>query len=419
MAATTPFGKIRLSDLANPVRSPEQQAAYDYAQANPVVFSEEVILSAACERTGLSDFGAEDFRPRLRAWVQAVNEDVELSGAGRAGVWSEMVRFASTRLLVEDLLRRHPDIAQTEITTPVVVAGLPRSGTTYLLQLLAADRNSRSLPYWEAVRPVARPFIENGVDKRHSLCAAEWARTDAMMPYIKSIHEFSPDHISEDVELTCIDFGSYYLEWLAKVDSWRDYCFARDQTSVYRYTRKMMQLLSWQRGPHRWVTKCPQHMENLLPVSTAMPGAVMVINHRDPVASIQSAITGVAYSARLTRTRVNMRQIAEYWIDRYERMLRACVRDRDTLPAEKSHDVYFHEFMGNPLGTLEAIYRKACIEFDAAVRQDLTSAIACHPRGQHGQLVYNLREDFGFEPAEIRERFDFYFKKFPVAIEVK
>jgi hypothetical protein len=397
----TAQSKIRLTDLAQPVRSREQQAAYDYGQTQPVEFSETAILQAARERTGLRDFGALDFLPRLRCWAQAADEDSELSAIGRLNIWNEMVRFAATRLRVEDFIRQHPQALDFPIQTPIVVAGLPRSGTTYLLQLLAGDRNSRSLPYWEAVRPIAAPFIENGVDIRRALCAAEWAQLDALMPYMKSIHEFSPDHISEDVELQCIDFGSYY------------------QTPVYGYMRKLLQVLSFQQGPSRWVTKCPQHMEQLLPVRAALPGAVVVINHRDPVASIQSAITGIAYGARLTRTRVNMPQIADYWIDRYERLLRACVRDRDALAPAQSHDVYFHDLMSDPLGALEIIYGKAGIAFDAAVQEDFANTIAANPRGQHGQLVYDLREDFGIEPAALRSRFAFYFDRFPVKIEVK
>jgi len=411
--------KIRIIDLKAPVLSPLQEQTLSYAAANPVVFDKDVILAAARERTGLSDFGADDFLPRLEAWAKATDEETELSPVGRLGIWNEMVRFAANRLWAEDLIKRHPEILKTEITTPVVVAGLPRSGTTYLLQLLAGDRRMRSLPYWEAVRPIAEPFVKDGADTRHELCAAEWAQQDAVLPYIKSIHEFSPDHISEDVEMQCIDFGSYYLDWLSMAKPWRDYYFAHDHTPVYRYMRKMFQVLSWQRGPSQWVTKCPQHMEQLLSVNAALPGSTTVINHRDPVASIQSAITGVAYSARLTRTRVDIKAIGDYWVDRYERLLQACVRDRDSLDPAHSHDVYFHELMADPIGVLETIYEKAGIEFDDDARADFSAAIAANSRGKHGQLVYDLREDFGLEPAVLRERFSFYFDRFPVRIEVK
>jgi hypothetical protein len=411
--------KIRIDDLAAPKLTPLQQQAVAYATNNPVDFSVDGILAAARTPTGLSNFGDEGFLSRLRAWAEAADGEIELSPVGRMAVWKEMVRFAATRLMVEDTIRRFPAALDTAIGTPLVLAGLPRSGTTYLLQLLSADRRLRSLPYWEAVRPVGAFYVKDGVDTRQGLCAAEWAAQDALMPFVKAIHEFTPDHVSEDVELQCIDFGSYYLDWLSMSPRWRDYYFAHDQTPVYAYMRKMFQLLSWQRGPSRWVTKCPQHMEQLLPLSAALPGSTIVINHRDPVASIQSAITGVAYSARLTRTRIDLPAIANYWIDRYERLLRACVRDRDRLSAAKSHDVYFHDLMRAPMKTIEAIYAKADLELTAEATEDFAGALAANVRGKHGQLVYDLRGDFGLDPAAIRERFGFYYDRFPVELEVK
>jgi hypothetical protein len=411
--------KIKITDLANPVLSELQSSVLAQTAAHPVTLSVDAVLAAARAQTGLSDFGAEDFRPRLAMWMQAANNDRTLSSAGRARVFAEAQRYAVTRLYVEDALRRHPEILQIDIDRPLVIAGLPRSGTTYLLQLLSADPNLRSLPHWEGVRPVAEPYRVANQDTRYDLCAAEWAQTDAIMPYMKAIHEFSPDHITEDIELQGIDFGGYYLEWLAHVPEWRDYQFTHDPTPVYRYMRKVMQLLTWHKGPNRWVIKCPQHMEQLLQVNAALPGGFTVVTHRDPIASIQSAITGVAYGARLTHTRVDIKGIADYWVDRYERLLRNCVRDRDRLDPSRSCDLYFHELMADPFGQLERIYQGAGVPFDAQTRAACQGAIDRNTRGKHGQLIYDLRGDFGLDPAKLRERFSFYFDRFPVRIEVK
>jgi hypothetical protein len=412
--------KIRITDLANPQLSEIQQQAIAYSSQHEVSFTEEAILAAARERTGLSDFGAGDFRPRLRAWAEALDGDAGLTKAGRFNLWNEMVRFAATRLQVEDLVCRHPDILDVKIETPVVVGGLPRSGTTFLLHLLAGDRRLRSLPQWEAVRPIAEPFIKDGVDTRHELAVNEWAQVDAVVPMLKYIHEFSPDFIAEDIDLQCLDFGSYYIEWLAETPSWRDYYFANDQTPVYRYLRRVLQLLSWQRGPNLWVTKMPQYMEQLVAVAAGLPGATIAITHRDPLASIQSAITGVAYNVRMSRHRVDVRAVADYWIDRYERMLRGCVREHDQVDPGKLQDVYFHELRADPMGTLEVIYAKTGLPFDGQAQADIKAAIEANERGgHHGQLGYDLREDFGVDPNDVRERFSFYYDRFPtVRIEV-
>jgi hypothetical protein len=412
--------KVRVEDLKNPVLTEMQKGALAYAEANPVSLTPEAVLTAAQAAAGLSDFGADDFRPRLKLWLEACDNDEGMSAVSRTAAFNQAVGYATQRLYLEDFIRRHPEVEQIDIDRPLVIAGLPRSGTTYTLALLAGDPRLRSLPHWEGIRPIAEPYIVDGKDTRHELCEKEWEQADALMPLTKLVHEFAPDHVTEDIELQGMDFGGYYIEWTARVPAWRDFQFATDRTPWLRYMRRAMQALSFQKGPNRWVTKCPQHMEQMKEVMAALPGAFIVINHRDPVASIQSALTGMAYSSRLTRKKLDLQEMADYWIDRYERLLRACVRDRDAVPADRSYDLYFHELMSDPVGQLEAIYRKADVPFDDQTRAAFAEAIAANQRGKHGQLTYDLRGDFGLEPEAVRERFAFYFERFPeVRVEVK
>ena len=413
--------KIDITDLKHPVLTSPQQAARVAAAAHPVTLTEDAVLGAAQAATGLSDFGADDFRPRLRLWLKATADDASLSAAGRAGIFMDSVRYATNRLRVEDLVKRHPEILTIKIDRPIVIAGLPRSGTTYLQSFLAADDRLRSLPFWEAIRPVPAPgelAAPGAEDPRHVKATEEWAQADALLPYIKSIHEFSPDHISEDIELQAVDFGSYYLEWLVMAPEWQAHYFATDQTPTYRYLKKMLQVLTWQKGPNRWLIKCPQHMEQLIPLTTVFPDATVVINHRDPTASIQSAITALCYSARVRCETVQPNQVADYWIDRYERLLKACVRDRDRLDDSKVQDVYFHELMADPWKAIREIYQKAGLPLTDAAWWAMDNFVRNNPRGKHGQIHYDLRRDFGRTPDSIRQRFKFYFDRFPVRPEV-
>jgi hypothetical protein len=165
------------------------------------------------------------------------------------------------------------------------------------------------------------------------------------------------------------------------------------------------------------VLKSPQHLEQLGPVLDVFPDATIVVTHRDPVSVIRSAITMMAYGARLRRTRVDVRGLAAYWINRVERLLRACVRDRDQVPAAQSLDVTFHEFMADELGTVTRIFALADIPVTPQVHAALASFVAQNPRGRYGQVRYDLQGDFGVDPAAVRRRFDFYFARFPVRAE--
>jgi Sulfotransferase family len=411
---------IRITDLATPVLTAAQQAAIAAAQQTPVSLTEEAVLMAARRQTGLSDFGADDFRERLRVWLQAADEDAELNAVGRATVFGNCVRLLSNRLRLEDLVKRHPEILDVRIRRPIIIAGLPRSGTTHLVNLISADTRLRSLPYWESLEPFPGPEDlpgPDGVDPRLARCRQLYERQDRVLPLLRAMHHMTPEHVHEEIEVQELDFSTYNLEWYARVPRWRDFYLACDQRPHYAYLKKALQALQWLRGPDRWVLKSPQHLEQLVPLYATFPDATIVLTHRDPVSVIQSAITMLAYGARLRRTRVDTRDIADYWIDRVERLLRACVRDRDRIPASQSIDVPFHAFMADDVGTVERIYHLADLPMTSEARTRLDAFMAANPRAKYGRVVYDLRGDFGIEPADLRRRFDFYLERFAVRVE--
>jgi Sulfotransferase family len=412
---------IDIADLIQPVLTPAQRAAVEAAEAHPVPLDEEAVLETARQATGLSDFGADDFRPRLRLWLACTREDGDLTELGRAIIYGLAVNYASSRLRIEDMVKRHPELLRIEIDRPLIVAGLPRGGTTHLQNFLSTDPRLRELPMWEATDPVPGPQDDPTADDpnpRRTRSIAAWTQFDSMLPYTKNIHEMSPDYVSEDIELQCLDFGSYYLEWRIHAPRWRDYYLAMDHTSVYRYMKKALQVLTFLRGPNRWVLKCPQHMEQLPALLNVFPDATIALMHRDPVASIQSALVGVCYISRITRKRICAAQIAAYWIDRYQRLLRACVRDRDLVPDSQIVDVYFERLMAEPMNVIEEIYGKAGLPMTPEIRRLMDAFLAQNPRGKHGQIIYQLHRDFGVTGAMLRRDFQFYYDRFPVKLEV-
>jgi len=417
---------IRITDLAHPQLSEDQKAARAYANTLDIDLGAEGILREACETTGLQDFGPEDFRARLQRLCDEWDSDPALANLGRLSLRNKLLQHARSRLLIQDVLVRHPDIHEVEIRSPIVVAGLPRSGTTHLLNLMAADSRLRSLPLWESYEPVPLPgeaLLENGVDPRYQRCADTWQMMQSLSPLLAAMHPMNPHHIHEELELLGPDFASYNYEWLAVSPRWRDHYYASDQTPHYEYMKTVLKILTWRDGDHsgeqtRWVLKCPQHLEQLPVLDTVFPDATVALTHRDPVSVIQSAVTMLAYGQRINREQVDLEGLVTYWTDRVMHLLRACVRDREVIPPQRSIDVLFHEFMADDLAMVEKIYERAGLAMTATARRELRAFLDEHPRGKEGRVIYDLRGDFGVEPAALRARFDFYFDRFPVRVEV-
>ncbi len=180
-----------------------------------------------------------------------------------------------------------------------------------------------------------------------------------------------------------------------------------------------LQILQWFRPRERWVLKCPQHLEQIGPLLETFPDATIVVTHRDPVSVIQSSATMLAYGARMTYKSPRPEWYLEYWTDRIRRLLEASVRDRHLLPADRTIDVLFHEFMADDVAMVERIYEVAGLPMTPEARTQIDTYMAEHPRGKEGQVVYDLRRDFDADPADLRSGFGFYLDRFDVRIEVK
>jgi hypothetical protein len=411
---------IRIDDLGDPQLNAEQRMALDYVGTLGIRLDAEAMLAEAGRRAHADDFGAPDFRARLDAMIAAVEADTKLGPIGRMMIQQRTVRLLTARLLVEDLVRRRPEILDIELPAPIIVIGLPRSGTTHLVNLIAADRRLRSLPFWESLEPCPLPgdgTARDGVDPRYARCQNEYEMQLQMVPLLPAMHHQYPAAIEEEIELLDIDFSAYTLEFYARVPAWRDLYFTLDQRAHYAYLKKALQVLTFLRGPNRWVLKSPQHLEQIPALLATFPDATFAITHRDPVSVIQSAITMLAYGDRMRRTSIEPEALAAYWVDRIDRLLRTCVRDRDLLPADRSIDVLFHEFMADDVAMVERIYERNHRPMTPEARADLDAFMVDNPRGKYGRIAYDLRGDFGLDPDEVRARFGYYFDRFPVIAE--
>ena len=407
---------VRIDDLREPRRTPEEQSLFDLALRMTVDLDAEALLERAREETGLDDLGDTGVEARLRAQVDAVEQDAGLSGLGRSIVRMRLLQLLTSRLRFEDFVRRHPEALDVDLAPPVIVVGLPRSGTTHLVNLLAADARVRSMPWWEVREPT--PVLgdgpgPDGVDPRYRRGHAEWELTKQTAPLTALMHDRPPWSIEEDCELVDLDLCAYTLEWHARVPAWRDHYLALDQRPHYAFLRRQLQVLSYQRGPRRWVLKTPQHLEQLGPLLHTFPDATIAFTLRDPVAVLQSAITMLAYGDRLRRVRVDADDLAAYWVERIERLLRAAVRDAHLIPAAQRVDVEFGAFMADDLAMAERILTVAGLAPTDVARDRLRTYLAGNPRGKDGRVVYDLRADFGLGPDALYDRFSFYFDAFP------
>ncbi len=412
---------FRVDGFRNPVLTEERRAALEAAEAGPLDMSVENVLAQARARTGLDDFGPMGFVERLGLLLAEVEADGNLWKSAKLVFVGFCVKAAANRLKNHDYLLRNPGIAGVVIDRPIFIVGLPRSGTTHLENLIAADRRLRYLPVYlgsEAVpAPGEQPGLD-GVDPRWVRADAHWQRMKGS-EIMAAMHEHSPDHACGENELQMPDFSTYQWEWMAEVPGWRDYYFAHDQAPHYAYGRRMLQAIAYQfPSERRWILKGNQHSEQLPALLATYPDAIIVQTHRDPVAILQSVLTMRGLSVLANQKTPDIAAHVAYWVERIERMLQAYMRDADMVPVAQRVDLMFQDIMADDVGSAQKVLEAAGLRSSDENVADMRDYMARHPRGKDGRVVYDLAGDFNLDKDALREKFRFYTDHFPVRKEV-
>jgi hypothetical protein len=405
---------VQLDDLAEPRFSPEAEQIRDMmaALAADCSLNADALHARAIADTGLDDFGPDDYRERLDVYLAALHDIDGMHGPGIVNFFGQLSQWLKNRLLLTDLVTRHPEIHDIELLPPVVIAGLPRTGTTHLHNLLGAAGTFRTLPYWESFEPFPLP-AEVGVETDPRAARMDVAVTvmNTLMPHFALMHEMTTEHVHEEIQLLANDFSTMFMETLAYVPRWRDYYLAHDQTSTYEYLATQLKAMEFLRGGRRWLLKSPQHLEQLPVLERVFPGVAVVCTHRDPVPVALSMVAMLVYSARMHRSPVPVEEIAAAWIDRLELMLGALARDRDVIATERSIDVSFDDFMADELGVAERVYGLVGEPFTDEARTAMADYLVGHQRGRLGRVVTSC-EMFGLNEDDLHARFAPYVSRF-------
>ena len=211
---------VHLDDLAEPRFSPEAQQIRDMmaTMAPECPLDADVLHAKATAETGLDDFGDDDYRERLDVYLAALHDISGMQPAGIVNHHAQLLQWLKNRLLLTDLLTRHPEIHDIELLPPIVIAGLPRTGTTHLHNLLAAAPTFRTMPYWESNEPFPLP-AEAGVepDPRKARMDVAVQVMNIVMPHFPLMHEMTTEHVHEEIQLLANDFSTMLFETLAHV----------------------------------------------------------------------------------------------------------------------------------------------------------------------------------------------------------
>lgn len=362
-----------------------------------VPLDEDSLIGAATRKTGLSDFGDDDWRPHFRFIIRALEEEGDLNLMGRLTARAHLLNILEGRLQIEEAYRQHPEIEDQKIVQPIFIIGQGRSGTSALHNLLAHDPDNGALLTWEAMYPVPAPEASTyRTDPRIEVADKLITQWQRIVPTTASIHEFGGPVPTECVQITSYAFLSQWFVLLGQITSYGDYMAKADWSSAYRYHERALKLLQWKNPRKHWLLKSPTHMPQLPKLLERYPDALLIWPHRDPVKAIASVTSLAGNRNWVTSDRPRVTGYEQYSdSSRAAKMLEAPIDwiEAGVIAPERLCNVYYADLISEPMRMVEDIYRHFGLPLSAQARLAMETYLADHPREARPAHAYTLGED--------------------------
>ena len=377
-----------------------------------VPLDEESLLREAEKTTDLSDFGDDLWREPFRVLIKSLEEEADLTLMGRLMARNDIISWLSTRLQVEETIKQNPAILDEEIKSPMVITGLPRSGTSILFELLSQDPDVKVPRTWEGMMPCPPPETatydnDPRIEKAHNL-ATQWSR---VAPEFASMHEMGGLIPAECGQIMCATFISDQIAALHQTPSYSIYMMQADYEPVYQYHRKVLQILQWKNPRKRWLLKAPEHQVHLDTLLKVYPDARIVQTHRDPIKCMASttSLLGTLYWMRSDQN-FNAEVfeniiMGEATSNRLEKVIR--LREEGAIPAASITDSRYQDLMDDPMGCIEQTYQYFDMALTEEIKDLMLKYLEGKPKGKFGQHKYQI--DDSAEERKLFQRYQEYY----------
>jgi len=240
----------------------------------------------AQRRTGLKDFGNPPVEPALSTLVNSLEAEANLHPLGRFLMCGHLLEILETRLRLAEAWRgKEKALASSTVRRPIFITGMPRSGSTFLHELMGQDSNNRSPRVWEVMFPLAAATPEQAGQHQRHVRKAEmrlwWFRRFA--PKADSVYPARANTPHE-----CLTIHSYTLmseEFVStcRVPSYEKFLRQTGLGAAYAWQKLFLQHLQSNASAKRWILKSPDHLYGLEELFRIFPDAIVIQTHRDPL----------------------------------------------------------------------------------------------------------------------------------------
>jgi Sulfotransferase family len=380
----------------------------------PSALDADSVHRAASRRANSSRYGAWDFAEPLDKLLKSYRDEAELTTLGRITVRELVVSLLENLLRMEAERAANPSIERQQITAPVFIVGLPRTGTTHLHGIISEDPANRTPLTWEVMYPaVSRATEDIARARAQTDVRLNWA--DRLAPEFMRIHPIAADLPQECIAITAQVFMSIQFHTTHDVPSYQDWFESASQDLAFDFHQRFLQHLQAKSSGDRWVLKAPGHLFALEGLLKRYPDARIIHTHRDPLRVMASMASHATVLRRAFSDHADPNKIAADWAARWGRALDTFLAVRDRAPQAQFLDIGFESIESDPLGTVERVYDFLGWPFTPAAHAAMSDFLAANPKNKHGVHRYTL-EQFGLSRTTEIARFRNYCERFEIPV---
>lgn len=366
------------------------------------------LLDQARRETGLDDFGPAGFLEPMRLLVSEFRKYTRADTLGSFVFAQTLIASLKNRLNLTRVLKQHPEVRQVPIRAPLIVAGLPRTGTTFLQGLLSQVETMRPLYNWETNQMPAPLSLatEAQIQGQVRFSQKQIEGLYRISPRVLQAHELGPFEPEECNPFLMSSFCALLFVQFIECHEYMDYLYEKQFGDSYQWHKWHLQALSHGFPEKTWFLKGPAHLGSLGPLLATYPDARIVFTHRNPLECLPSMASLTSFIRILFSPYQDLHWMGRGMMERLKRILEAGYQARDhwPAPAHPFLDVTYQGLLKEPIATVRGILRHFQIREPENLDGKLQTYLAERRQHRHGAHRYTI-EEFGITESEIRRDF--------------